>query len=389
MTRVGLLEFPYFFMGEQHDGLWRKAPRACVRCDSRECATSSEHGIGLCEYGVNYISTPLGLSLNGFLIHDYKRRMIGNSKLARSRHKKNLKSFDVDNVASAVVAARIQKSFENIENDVFYKKSSLMFSEMEAALSDDIASDVARNFEEKKDKLAASMLHDQMQYISVIKQSIQIVMREKYGVKSPFSSVGEQYRGDPVYEREKSIAVACECFILGQRALSVLGNEDEYELLEGRIHRVFHKAKHLLKSIAVQRGVRIEHGASMDEVYLPEDRDLAQIVAFSILQNAVKYSPDKGIVSIKYLICNGELICTVSSYGPKIDREEYDKIFRFGVRGGHAKVRGVPGDGIGLFHANKAARGWARIEVDQESDAGELGFYMTRFRIYLKLVDLQ
>jgi|GEM_PF-5270844 len=77
--------------------------------------------------------------------------------------------------------------------------------------------------------------------------------------------------------------------------------------------------------------------------------DLIELVPMLLIDNAVKYSPDKSVVSIDVTDQADSIRCVVTSIGPKLEDNEFDGIFLKGVRGRHARASGKEGSGIGLY----------------------------------------
>lgn len=78
-----------------------------------------------------------------------------------------------------------------------------------------------------------------------------------------------------------------------------------------------------------------------------------EILVFSILENAIKYSPDYGQIKVVFReVINAhsnKLTVIVESKGPYCNSEELSEIFLRGVRGKNAKQISVSGAGIGLY----------------------------------------
>ncbi|GGF61375.1 two-component sensor histidine kinase [Paenibacillus albidus] len=97
---------------------------------------------------------------------------------------------------------------------------------------------------------------------------------------------------------------------------------------------------------------------------------------FNLLENAVKYTPQGGQISI-YAECNEMFTCIeLTDTGPGIPGEEFPHIFKRFYRG--KQVREVEGVGIGLFLAREiiSAQG-GHIKVSSEVGTG------TTFKVFL------
>lgn len=76
------------------------------------------------------------------------------------------------------------------------------------------------------------------------------------------------------------------------------------------------------------------------------DRDLLFQAFANVLENAIKYTPDKGNLSVSLIKLNTEIVITISDNGPGIPVEERDKVFRRFYR--LDQSRSSSGNGLGL-----------------------------------------
>lgn len=93
--------------------------------------------------------------------------------------------------------------------------------------------------------------------------------------------------------------------------------------------------------------IRLE-GRSFRETTGP---DVFEIIPFTLIDNAVKYSPPNSEIRVRVTDFFNETEVIVQSMGPRIESTELRKIFERGYRGVHAKISGRPGSGIGLHMA--------------------------------------
>jgi signal transduction histidine kinase len=112
------------------------------------------------------------------------------------------------------------------------------------------------------------------------------------------------------------------------------------------VYRKFDKVQRCFRVTANKRGIDFSiSGASSKSTFGPPIFDL---VPYLLLDNAVKYSPDKFPVQI---VCNdgaNSIFCSVTSRGPRITATELPDIFSPGVRGENALKSKKEGSGLGL-----------------------------------------
>ncbi len=79
------------------------------------------------------------------------------------------------------------------------------------------------------------------------------------------------------------------------------------------------------------------------------DRDRIEEVLENLLDNAVKYSPDKGVVTVACRVTGEEVIVNVNDTGMGISLREQEQIFDRFYRAGNGKTRSLQGAGLGLY----------------------------------------
>jgi signal transduction histidine kinase len=101
------------------------------------------------------------------------------------------------------------------------------------------------------------------------------------------------------------------------------------------------------------------------------DREALSRAIWNLLDNAVKYSPDRQSIQAAVERCGRNVKIAVQDHGIGIPVSERAAIFFKFQRGEQARKRGIKGTGIGLAIVNeivKAHRG--RVEVESRPGAG-------------------
>jgi signal transduction histidine kinase len=117
------------------------------------------------------------------------------------------------------------------------------------------------------------------------------------------------------------------------------------------------------------------HHLSLDissDLRVTADRHRLRQVLDNLLQNAVKYSPDGGPVSVNATVRGDEALITVNDQGMGIPRYLQDRIFRAYERDEAGRSRGIMGTGLGLAIVKglveaHGGRIWVESEVGQGS----------------------
>jgi signal transduction histidine kinase len=106
----------------------------------------------------------------------------------------------------------------------------------------------------------------------------------------------------------------------------------------------------------VTRRLRVKSPGVTVRVNLPPnlptvmaDRDRIEEVLENLLENAVKYSPGKPVVTVVCRATGDEVIISVSDAGRGIYLHEQEQIFKRFYRGGTTTYRSSQGAGLGLY----------------------------------------
>ena len=95
------------------------------------------------------------------------------------------------------------------------------------------------------------------------------------------------------------------------------------------------------------------------------------LVFTNLLDNAIKFSPVGGRVTVALASEASEVFVSVCDMGPGIEPEELPHIFERFYRGANARAREVPGTGLGLAVSQAIIRAYGgRIEASKRSDGG-------------------
>jgi two-component system sensor histidine kinase GlrK len=122
--------------------------------------------------------------------------------------------------------------------------------------------------------------------------------------------------------------------------------------------------------LAVQaRGIRTNR--RLDPVILDADEEKLRAVAANLVSNAIKYSPDEGMISLALRREGVDVVFDVRDAGPGIPLEDRERIFDWFYQGEDVHRGRVRGSGLGLAIAREfvVAHG-GRIEVVKDAAAG-------------------
>ena len=134
-----------------------------------------------------------------------------------------------------------------------------------------------------------------------------------------------------------------------------------------------------LAPVAARRGVAVTLQASASPV-VPVGPSTVGLVMTNLLENAVKFSPPGGRVTVALAAEAGEALVSVADTGPGIPTEELPRLFERFHRGTAARVAEAPGVGLGLAICRALVeRHGGRIAVESPPGGG------ATFRVHLPL----
>ena len=97
------------------------------------------------------------------------------------------------------------------------------------------------------------------------------------------------------------------------------------------------------------------------------DTDKMMQVIDNIMNNAIKYSPDGGVITVRLLQAQKHVILSISDQGLGIPRKDLNKIFDRFYRVDKSRARSQGGNGLGLSIAEKIVQlNGGMIQVESE-----------------------
>jgi signal transduction histidine kinase len=108
----------------------------------------------------------------------------------------------------------------------------------------------------------------------------------------------------------------------------------------------------LLKEAAEKKNIRI-HAQTKVRLFVYADENMINTVIRNLISNAIKYSFDKGEISITSRQKDGMVEITVSDKGIGIKEKDIEKLFRIDVRNATKGTAGEEGSGLGLILSKK------------------------------------
>ena len=136
------------------------------------------------------------------------------------------------------------------------------------------------------------------------------------------------------------------------------------------LNAITEEAMRRLESVAQARHVELVLDPS-PTVTAPVKRGHMHLVLTNLLDNAVKFSPAGGRVTIQLASDGPDAVVSVSDDGPGIDAEDLPRLFERFFRGGGARSGEVDGAGLGLAVSQAIVKAYGGcIEASQRSAGG-------------------
>lgn len=372
MEEVGLafFPFPHLANGARAPGYRFSWPRECDRCD-RQCERAPLGDIGLCSYGINFFRKSPSFLVFGFL---------SQSSVSSPAHTKAMKRHR-ENVVSRAEVIRAIRAYDGLggrfDAEILAKKREIL-------------ADYEQNKRYEKDFLdslrpemqkSLSFLHDYKQFIARVRQNINVVLESRY----PEGDLEQKLvRALPA---ERAIYWAS---ILMEEKLTtafLLMNPDRIagstDVLF-RLHGLVTKYLRIYASAFLEKHVAVRVvGSSVGQI--AGNPTAVAVIPHTLIDNALKYSPRGSEVVVEFLEGERDIEFRVSSLGPKISDDEFDRIFYIFYRAREAVRQEEEGAGFGLYLAQFVANLMGtKIFVEQQKKSTMADCYQTTFAVKFK-----
>ena len=360
--------YPLLAQSEIHDGSIYTAPEICRKCKTRQCSAAKSTRYETCSYGFDFIKHGNN-TIIGILIKDGSGFKQKNKRI--SEYPNNLISFE--NISRYInQSSQFEK---DIEEEIERKKEEII---RQYVSKEQYKKDFLKDLSADLNK-SLSFFHDYKQINSIIRQNINVLLIKKYGLEEIDERVLSKatanevtiYYASQILEEKLKIAKA------------LLDPEWLYRRSENtrfRVHGLVVKYLRMYEPIAREKKIQLNiSGYSITEVFY--NSNAVSIIPQTFIDNAIKYSPQNEQVTIYVNDEPGYIDFSVTSYGPKINDDELEKIFQAFYRG--REVGEEEGAGYGLYIAQMVAVNHidAKIEVRQNTKMPGRNLYNTIFSI--------
>jgi PAS domain S-box-containing protein len=219
--------------------------------------------------------------------------------------------------------------------------------------------------EESKSDFLATISHELRTPLTTIKGSLQVLSRPN---ANPSSDIGRQMieimkRGSDRLERLVMNLLAVSQMESGD--VQVFADEFDLEdLVRSRIATILPDHP--------QVDVQVD-----DQVVVRADKERLSQAVEHLLDNARKFGPESGRITVEMAKENGYARLSVRDEGPGIPKIDQERIFDRFVRLGHVLTRETQGPGVGLFIVKRSVEAMAgSIELESDPNRGGSTFHV-------------
>ena len=153
--------------------------------------------------------------------------------------------------------------------------------------------------------------------------------------------------------------------------LSFIENKEQESSEDVDIYSVFKEVYELTYTSAKVKDIDIEYNFEHENMIIKSNRDYIKQIFLNLVDNAIKYTPNGGIVTTEVRYDDNYILIKVIDNGIGISKEDKTRIFERFYRVDKARSRDVGGTGLGLAivkHIVKSLHG--TIDVDSEINIG-------------------
>jgi signal transduction histidine kinase len=121
-----------------------------------------------------------------------------------------------------------------------------------------------------------------------------------------------------------------------------------------------------------KKKIEIKHSFTKN-YYINSDTYLVSIIISNIISNAIKYTPEKGTISIAIFQKKNKIICSITDNGIGISEGDLDKIFNPFYRSNAINHPEIKGSGLGLSIVKRIAQLLkTEFEIQSEINKGTI-----------------
>ncbi len=221
---------------------------------------------------------------------------------------------------------------------------------------------IKKSFQRQR-QFVADASHELRTPLSVMQASLEVLQKEEENQLTPFSQQVLEDMKDETRRMTRLVQHLLTLARMDSGALEI--NRERFDLIPV-VHNLLRKAG----SLADKKRIVFHSDIADETLPVYADRERITQLLYILLDNAVKYTPEGGEVSIEIRVNNDDrgkkvLEMSVADTGIGIPEEEQSQIFKRFYRVDKARSRELGGTGLGLSIASwivEAHRGMIQVE---------------------------
>lgn len=355
-----LFPYPHFLDGKMIEGSVISVPEICNKCKILDCFKnkSPKNKLNLCSFGYNYMYVNNQITIFGIILNDYEYSTKNRNRRLKTEHN-NIVKKNRFSKAYNILKSKYKEIDQEIEDkkDIALEKY-INEEQYKVEFLDSVKEEIQKGL---------SFVHDYKQINTQISQNINVIIETKYKGESiddklKFSTREEKaiYEASKLLDEKLNVAK----FLMHPEWLY-----HREECTSFRFHGLVNKYYQIYHSRFKLKNINVKMlGESHFNVYA--NSKAVSIIPQTLIDNASKYSPKNGKIEV-YVnddISNDYIMFEVSSYGPRITKNEENKIFQPFFRGNAAIKAEEEGAGYGLYISQMIAKRHLGTEIKVEQD---------------------
>lgn len=366
------LPFPHIFDKVKKNGSMIDWPVTCNKCKNPECKEPSTETLMTCSHGYNYCKVNKRLIIAGILIKNNPFVSKAQAKQMRTNKGLLITKEMLENVIRSVISIT-----ENNEEMIDREKEKILTAYIK---SEQYKIQFLERIKPEIQK-GLSFVHDYKQINAQIIQNVNVLIEtsnDGVSFEDKLQKASEPLKA--IYQASKFLEEKLEVakFLLNPEWL-----ERKDDCGTFRFHGLVLKYKRIYEPKIAQKHLDVYfEGASYNEV--TANGNAVAVIPHTLIDNAVKYSPESGKIVVKTKDIGAEIEFAVSSFGPMVVKDEIEKIFSPFYRGKLAEKAEEEGAGYGLYVSQMIAvrhLGTTIIFVQDRSKVFAKDRYWTTFSV--------
>jgi signal transduction histidine kinase len=346
------LPFPHIFDKIKKNGSMIDWPETCNKCKSSECKEPSTETLMTCSHGYNYRKVNRRLTVAGILVKDNSFVSPAQAKQMKAKKGLLITKEMLDNVVRSVISIT-----ENNEEMIDLEKEKILSAyvkreQYKVQFLERIKPEIQKGL---------SFVHDYKQINSQIIQNVNVL------IEMSEDGVDFEDKLQKASEPIKAIYQASKFLEEKLKVAKFLLNPEWLERKDDcgtfRFHGLVLKYKRIYEPRIAEKRLQIHfEGSSYNDV--TANGNAVAVIAHTLIDNAVKYSPEDGKVVVRTKDVGAEIEFAVSSFGPMVAKDEMEKIFSPFYRGRSARDVEEEGAGYGLYVSQMIAIRHLETEIN-------------------------